>query len=93
MITAKLKDGFELEIPDEAMNNTELIADVIELDNGNSLKMVPIARRFLGKEKQDLLYEHLRREDGIVPYDAFCRAMTELLQSFQAGKNSSASPT
>lgn len=88
---AKLNDGFELEIPDNFSNNTELLDEARQTEK-NPLMIFPLSLRLLGEEQRDLLYEHLRGKDGVVPFDAFCKSLNELMEYSKEGKNSSASP-
>lgn len=88
---AKLSDGFELEIPDNFSNNTELLEEIRKMEK-DPFMIFQVSIRFLGEEKRSLLYEHLRGEDGVVPFDKFCKSLNELMEYSKEGKNSSASP-
>lgn len=89
---AKLKDGFELDLDEAAMDDAELLDDFAEMNNGDAFAMSSAVKRFLGKENKKLLYEHLRGENGRVSTTAVGEAIGELMNSFAAGKNSSSSP-
>lgn len=90
---AKLDDGFELELDEAALDDMELLEDFAAMDNGDAYAMPAAVKRLLGKENKKKLYDHLRDSSGRVSATAVGRAVFELMQSIQAGKNSSASPT
>ena len=94
MITAETKDGFAVELSEEALDNVELLdalAAVQDSDVG-FVRMARTIRLLMGKEQTKKLYDHLRTEDGRVPVVALSNALGELMESFRAGKNSSSSP-
>lgn len=90
---AKLNDGFELELDEEALDDMELLEDFAAMDKGDAYAMPAAVKRLLGKENKKKLYDHLRNSAGRVSATAVGNAVFELMQSVQAGKNSSASPT
>lgn len=90
MITVKMKDGFEIEVNPDFTNDAEMLE---VLTNKDDLSGVFYARDcMLTAENKKLLYDHLRNENGMVPFDAVRDAVNELITSSAAGKNSASSP-
>lgn len=92
MNTVTLKDGFTVELDENALDNSELLDAIAEVDEGNILLLGRTVRLLLGKENAKKLYDHLRTADGRVPVEPLSQAFAELVNSFQTGKNSSSSP-
>ena len=91
MITAKLKDGFTVELDDETLEDQELFDAVAGMQDGNVFDMSRLTKRLLTPEDRKRLYDHLRNEKGRVPPMAVSQALNELMTSFSAGKNSASS--
>lgn len=89
---AKMNDGFELELDQEALDDVELLEDFAKMDEGDAFAMPSAVQRLLGKENKKLLYDHLRGENGRVAATAVGAAVFELMNSLKEGKNSSSSP-
>ena len=87
MLTGTLKNGFEYEIDEGALDNMELIdamAEAQEDDPTNCSKAVVI---LLGKEQRDRLYDHVRK-DGRVAISDVTEAFVEIFQDIgDQGKN------
>ena len=92
MITAKTKDGFAVELNEEALDNVELLDALAEVQDADVLSLGRTVRLLMGKAQAKKLYDHLRTADGRVPVVALSNALGELMASFSAGKNSSSSP-
>lgn len=84
---AKLKDGFEAQISEDALNSWEFLELLSDIDEGEYGLIVKAARMLLGKEGVELLKEHIRTEDGKVPADAMVNAISELMESANELKN------
>lgn len=92
MIPAKTKDGFEIELSEDALDDAELLDALGGMQDGNVFDMSHLTLRLLGKEGRKKLYDHLRTPEGRVPSTAVEREIIELMVSIQPGKNSSSSP-
>ena len=90
MIAAKLNDGFEVEVNEEFLNDSELMEKL--LNKNGALATFFLRDCMLTAENKARLYDHLRNEKGVVPLDALDAALGELANSFTAGKNSASSP-
>lgn len=84
-----LKDGFQLEVEENRLDNMELVDAMSDLVEGeNALAMARVVKALLGDKVKKLLYEHLRAEDGRVPTEKVGTAITEIINALgQAGKN------
>ena len=93
MITGTTNSGFSFEIPENAIDNMELVDALAEVENGNGTKVSDVCKIFLGDKLRKRLYDHLRTEDGRVPVAALTAELKEMFDAFgQKGKNSSSSP-
>ena len=92
MITAETKDGFAVELSEEALDNVELLDALAEVQDADVLSLGRTIRLLMGKAQAKKLYDHLRNDKGRVPPQAVAQALNELLTSFSAGKNSASSP-
>jgi hypothetical protein len=91
-MTGKLKDGFEIQIPDENVGNWELLEVLEDLSAGDSGLIVKAARMFLGKEGLAVLKDHLRDESGRIATEDVIDALNDLMESTNELKNSEPSP-
>jgi len=92
MANIKTSSGFEIELPDDTLNNMEFLDAVTELNAGDFAQFSRIVPIVLGKEGKKKLYDHLRLPDGRVPADAVDRELNEIINALPSGKNSSSSP-
>lgn len=83
-----LDNGLTLNIQDNAMNNMELLDDLVELDAGNGLAISRVVGRILDRDEKKKLYDHLR-VDGVTPVDKVVECMKEIFDKLgETGKNS-----
>ena len=83
----RLENGLNLEVQDNALNNMELLDDLVDLDEGNGYAISRVVSRILTKEEKKKLYDHLR-EDGTVPIPKVVDAMKEIFDKLgDTGKN------
>lgn len=83
----RLDNGLNLNIQENALNNMELLDDLVDLDNGNGYAISRIVGRILDKDERKKLYDHLR-VDGVTPVDRVVEAMKEIFDKLgSAGKN------
>lgn len=87
MIKGKTKSGFEYRIPEENLNNYELVEALGEIEE-NPLLIAKTVNLLLGKEQSNLLKEHLRTESGIVPADKIAEELMEIFENQKESKNS-----
>ena len=79
--------GFEYNLDETALDDYELLEDLCELDNGNTVRTISALNRLLGTEQKDQLKEHLREENGRVPASKMMVEMAEIFNSVKEGKN------
>ena len=87
MIEGKTKSGFEYQIPEENINNYELLEALGEAE-ANPLYFPKTINLLLGKEQAEKLKNHLRTENGIVPIDKLKDDIMEIFESQKEAKNS-----
>lgn len=87
MIKGKTKSGFEYKIPEENLNNYELVEALGELED-NPLLIAKTVHLLLGKEQTEKLKSHLRTENGIVPTDKMSAEIMEIFENQKETKNS-----
>lgn len=85
---ATLNDGFELEINENCLDDWDLLEILGEIDDGNAGKIVKAAKLMLGDEGVKKLKDHFRNDKGKVPVSVMVSAMSELMESVSALKNS-----
>lgn len=85
---AKLSDGFEANINESCLNDWGFLTMLRKIDKGDTGLIVDIAEKLLGGEEEvDKLAKHLE-VDGVTPADRMVDALTEIMESANAIKNS-----
>jgi len=85
---AKLSDGFEVEINETCLNDWRFLTVLRKIDKGETGLIVDAAEIILGGEEEvEKLAKHLE-VDGVTPADVMVSAITELMESINASKNS-----
>lgn len=87
MIKGKTNSGFEYKIPEENLNNYELIEVLGEIEE-NPLLLSKTVHLLLGKEQTDKLKDHLRTKNGTVPTDKISEEIMEIFNNQSVAKNS-----
>ena len=93
MITAETKDGFAVELSEEALDNVELLDALAAVQDSDVLSLGRTIRLLMGKAQAKKLYDHLRTEDGRVPVVALSNALGELMESLQSRSRTPSRPT
>ncbi len=75
------KSGFTCDIDPDALNDSELLDAIAELQSGNKLAFPVVSLKVLGRENRAKLYDHLRTAAGRVPLEDVDREMTEIMQA------------
>jgi len=90
---AKLKDGFEVSVNDNILNDWRFLTLLRKIDKGDTALIVDATEILLGgSDEVDRLAEHFEENDGHVPADAMISAFSEILESVNELKNSLSSP-
>ncbi len=89
---AMLKDGYATEIRDDIANDWSFLTVLRKIDKGETGLIVDAAELLLGgSEEVDRLAKHLE-VNGVTSVDSMVSAITELMESVNALKNSEPSP-
>ena len=86
-MTARLNDGFEIEISESVTDDWEFLEVLSGIDEGETGLIVKAARMLLGNDGVKALKEHLRNKDGKVSSTAMVTALGDLMESVNALKN------
>lgn len=86
-MTARLSDGFEIEISESVTDDWEFLEVLSGIDEGETGLIVKAARMLLGNDGVKALKEHLRNKDGKVSSTAMVTALGELMESVNSLKN------
>lgn len=86
-MTARLNDGFEIEISESVTDDWEFLEVLAGIDEGETGLIVKAARMLLGNDGVKALKEHLRNKDGKVSSTAMVTALGELMESVNSLKN------
>ena len=85
----KLKDGFEVSINENCLNDWAFLRTLRKIDKGETGLIVDIAELLLGGEDAvNALAKHLENEDGITPADKMVEAIADIMNSVNEAKNS-----
>ena len=86
-MTARLNDGFEIEISESVTDDWEFLEVLAGIDEGETGLIVKAAKMLLGNDGVKALKEHLRNKDGKVSSTAMVTALGELMESVNSLKN------
>lgn len=86
-MTARLNDGFEIEISESVTDDWEFLEVLSGIDEGETGLIVKAAKMLLGNDGVKALKEHLRNKDGKVSSTAMVTALGELMESVNSLKN------
>jgi hypothetical protein len=86
-MTARLSDGFEIEISESVTDDWEFLEVLAGIDEGETGLIVKAAKMLLGNDGVKALKEHLRNKDGKVSSIAMVTALGELMESVNSLKN------
>lgn len=78
MIELTTSKGFNCEIADEALDDYELLEDLVAAQNGEQLRIMEAARRLLGNDQMKELKEFVRSENGRVKASDIFATISEI---------------
>lgn len=81
----KTASGFACRIDEDAMNDMELLEELVAIDRGDVLVYSSVLSRLLGPGNKARLYDHVR-VNGRVPIDAVSREIGEIFGALKEGK-------
>lgn len=85
MKTVKLKNGFEVKVEPDELNDMYFVETLAEIES-DVLALPKAIKMMLGEEQKKALYKSLEDENGRVPLEAVTDAITEIMTN--AGKES-----
>ena len=89
MVKCETRTGFVCELPENVMDNMELLDVMADESMEMAFRASAAVKMILGVEQRKRLYDHLRKTDGRVPVAAVNEALEDILKSFgKNGKNS-----
>lgn len=88
MIDVRLRDGFEIQLEDDVMDDYDLVMLFGQYRKSPSMDIVvDIAIKMLGEEQHKALMDHLRDEKGKLKTSAMVAALEEIEDAIPAVKN------
>ncbi len=82
----KTPSGFECRVEEEALDDMELMEDLVAIDKGDLSVLPAMTLRLLGQEQKQRLYEHLRIK-GRVPITAVANEIGNIIGALKSKKN------
>lgn len=92
VITGKTLSGFAFSVNEAALDDYELLEDLVLLDSGQSQVMVRVLNTILGADQTKRLKEHCRDENGKVALSDMERELIAIFNAHKTSKNSERSP-
>lgn len=91
MIKVITKSGFETEIPQNALNDMEVVDALAVNASGDDLERMKalsvICKKLFGKDRERI-YDHVRTEEGRVPPELIEQEILDVFDALgEAGKN------
>ncbi len=82
----KTEKGFTCQVEENALNDMELLEELIALDGGDMRTLPSILTRLIGEDGKKRLYDHLRTETKRVPADAVTAELVSIITEIKNGK-------
>lgn len=86
-VTGTTSSGFAWTLDERVVDNMELVDALADASDDDPLAVSRVCRLMLGDEQRKQLYDHLRTEDGRVPFREVSQALIDIMGGFKAGKN------
>lgn len=86
MTKIKTKSGFSIEIDEAVIDDAELLDMLVELDEENFTVFPTILKKLLGADGKKKLYDHIRNEEGRVPYEPLTAEINDIMQGLNSKK-------
>lgn len=90
MIKGRLKNGFDITLQDEALDDFEVFEALCNLDeeDADMKQILFVYRRLLGKEQYEALKAYLTEKDGRISLTEMMEILKEILEMSDETKNS-----
>lgn len=86
MAKIKTTSGFSIEIDEAVLDDAELLEMLIEIDEENFASFATVLKKLLGEDGKKKLYDHVRNEEGRVPYGALSAELNDIIQGLNSKK-------
>lgn len=87
MVHVKTASGFECDVNEQVLDDVEVLDYLVAIDEGDTRKYPRLMAKIFTPETKQALYDHVRTEDGRVPYSAFGAEITDVFNAIKGGKN------
>lgn len=88
MINGTSSTGFKFELPDDCLNDMEILEDLILMESGDPIAMTRVINGLFDSKQKKALYDHVRNERGRVGIDAVSNELKEIFEAIgDKGKN------
>lgn len=87
VIHVKTTSGFECDVNGDVLDDIEVLDYLAAIEGGEVMKYPKLLSKLFAPEVKKALYDHVRTEDGRVPYAAFDAEITDIFNAIQGGKN------
>lgn len=90
MIKGRLKNGFDIVLQDEALDDFEVFEALCDLDeeDADMKQILFVYRRLLGKEQYEALKAYLTEKEGRISLTEMMGILKEILEMSDETKNS-----
>lgn len=90
MIKGRLKNGFDITLQDEALDDFEVFEALCDLDeeDADMKQILFVYRRLLGKEQYEALKAYLTEKEGRISLTEMMGILKEILEMSDETKNS-----
>lgn len=90
MVEGKLKNGFDIRIEDENLDDFEVFEALCDIEQNpdDIVKTIFIYRRLLGEEQYERLKKHMKKPSGKISTDEMMETLDEILNINNETKNS-----
>lgn len=78
--------GFRCSVEEDALNDMELLENLIALDKGDAAALPDLLLQLLGASGKKALYDHVRTAHGRVPAGAVMTELGEILEALKTRK-------
>lgn len=83
----RTSSGFEIELPEERIDDYELFEELVKIETRNEMSGLPMVVERILKDDRERLFDHVRREDGTVPASLVIREIFEIIKGTDGKKS------
>lgn len=83
----KTSTGFECDVNESVLDDVEVLDLLAAIAGGEVIKYPRLLAKIFPDDVKAALYDHVRTEDGRVPYAAFDAEITDIFNALNGGKN------